>query len=103
MSHKCDDDVSLPQVAFEQCGVEVCVAVGEELAQVLEVLRVDVRLHLLQLDLLRRDAEEALVVQAALQHVSEIMTRLGGLASVMRSSSADTVHFRFSSSSDHET
>ena len=102
MSHNCDDGVSLPQVAFEQCGVEVCVAVGEELAQVLEVLRVDVRLHLLQLDLLRRDAEEALVVEAALQHVPEVMTWVG-LASVMRSSSADTVHFRFSSSSDHET
>ena len=99
MSHKCHDDVSLPQVAFEQCGVEVCVAVGEELAQVLEVLRVDVRLHFLQLDLLRRDAEEALVVEAALQHVSEMT---GRVSSVMRSSSADTVHFRFSSS-DHET
>ena len=102
MSHKCDDDVSVPQVAFKQCGVEVCVAVGEELAQVLVVLRVDVRLHLLQLDLLRRDAKQPLVVEAALQHVSEIMTWVG-LASVMRSSSAsDTVHFRFSSS-DHET
>ena len=59
---------NLPEVAFEQCGVEVRVAVGEEVAEVLEVLRVDVRLHLLQLDLLRRDAEEALVGQTALQH-----------------------------------